>query len=69
MGQYCGRGDGYYGGGGGDCGDKQFDGAGGVGSNNCQNNDGVSCGETLLNKYDYSSIKIYKKIKEENRWI
>jgi hypothetical protein len=68
LGQYCGGGggDGYYGGGGGDWGDQQFDGAGGGGSNYCQNNNGVSCGETVLNKYDYSSIKIYKKIKEEN---
>lgn len=69
LGQYCGGGggDGYYGGGGGDWGDQLYDGAGGGGSNYCQNNDGISCGETLLNKYDYSSIKIYKKIREENR--
>jgi hypothetical protein len=69
LGQYCGGGggDGYYGGGGGDWGDQLYDGAGGGGSNYCQNNNGVSCGETVLNKYDYSSIKIYKKIKEENR--
>ena len=65
LGQYCGGGggDGYYGGGGGDWGDQLYDGAGGGGSNYCKNNDGISCGETLLNKYNYSSIKIYKKIK------
>ena len=67
SGQYCGGGggDGYYGGGGGDWGAEGKDGGGGGGSNYCQNNNGILCEESLLNQYNYSSLKIYKKIYED----
>ena len=55
VGKYCGGGggDGYYGGGGGDS-----ESGGGGGSSYCQKSIGVSCEESHLNKYVYSSIKI-----------